>query len=230
MTVSGGLYLTFYIFFLILLAIFIWFILYYSKVPGWVWTFYGLAILIFIIGGLIKQFLMVKQYNKQGEVINSDSVSFWSVFYTIAHIIAFILLIIGFGFTIGYSKIPWWVWVLVAGGIIMIIIAEIIVAYFPGAWIICMIVGLLGFLTVIVGIIFLVIYSDSPWWIWLIIGLALIFLLLAGVFQGTSLTTDVPKEPGCCQETIIRSQTPIIQTKEVLPRFKVIPVNYLQTY
>lgn len=183
MGVSRYLHTAFYILYLILLAIALWLLLYYAKVPGWVWIFFGLAILIFIIGVLLKEFVLRQTIDASGNVIHPQL--YWVVLYSLFHVMAFILLIVGVGFAIRYSASQWWMWVVLGLAIFLTVLSNMFYYYFsntlPG-----IILSLLGVVLLLVGLILVVAYSLSPWWVWLILGLAILFAFMAGLLESFS--------------------------------------------
>lgn len=199
MSVTRALYLTFFVFFLITLAIAMWFILSYAKVPGWVYSFFIAAILIAFVTLFVREFLTTRKYDCRGIVTNAGSVGFWSVFNLIMYITAFILLILGLAFVIKYSTVPWWVWVVLGTGIILLVISDLILSYAPNAWIWAMLVGLLAFATLIAAIVLMVIYIPAPWWVWSLVGLAVVFAILAAIFSYFSEATAECQPPRCAE-------------------------------
>lgn len=178
-----GLYLTFYILYLITLAIGLWFLFYYGTVPQWVYIFFGIAIILAIIGALIKEFLMKQVYETTGKFVNSKSFAGWGSIYLILHVMSFILLIVGLAFVIKYSNIPWWVWLIVLGSFLLLLISTILMAFTPKAKTLSLVLIVIGYILFFIAIIFIVTYSLAPWWVWLIIILACIFSILASVFE-----------------------------------------------
>jgi len=183
MAVPRWIYLVFYILYLILLAVSLWFILHYSGVQPWVWSFFGSAILILIICIFIKEFLMTRTFTSQGKHISPGSLTVWSVFYVILHIISFILIIVGLAFVIIQSSIPWWVWVILGVAILLSIISTVILALAPRAHVVSIILSVMALILMVVGIIFLLIYSKSPWWNWLLVGFTIFFAIMAAFFE-----------------------------------------------
>jgi MFS family permease len=181
MAVSRALYITFYVLYLVTLSIALWFILDYSKVDAWVWSFFAIAFGIVIVGVLIKEFAMKA---------SNPAYAVWGWIYVIAHFIAVGFFLTGLILTISQSTIPWWVWVILGIAVLLPIIATIITAYAEKATAVAAIIGLAGFILFIVGLIFLVIESDAPWWIWLIIGVAITFCILAVVFEAVSVNRN----------------------------------------
>lgn len=173
MPVSVAYHTVFQLLYLITLAIGLWFVFYYSFVPQWVYSFFGIAILIIIIGVLMKTFLFKPDTN----------VGPWAVAYLIFHIIAFILIIVGIGFVIKYSKIPWWVWVILGSAIILSIVSGMIFAFTSKGSLFGIVLYIFAFVLFLTGIIFVIYYSNAPWWTWAIILLAIVFSIIASVFD-----------------------------------------------
>ena len=181
---SRALYLTFYILYLMTLAVGIWFLLYYSGVPSWVWTFFAIAILIAIISAVLKEHLLTRTITTSGIDITDSSHSFWLIFYILMNFAALILIVVGIIFVIRYSTIPWWVWFILGAAIFFSIISNIMLALGPIGILFAVLVSLFAFVLFITGIILLIAYSNAPWWVWLIIGLAILFSMLASIFEG----------------------------------------------
>jgi hypothetical protein len=182
--VSRAIYITFYILYLLTLAISLWFVLYYAKVPFWIWSFFGVAILILIICVLFKEFLLTRTVTCCGKDVTTGSGhSAMEIFYIIAVLMVFILFIVGLVFVIIYSTIPWFVWVILFFAILLSIITTMILAFAPDAYIIALVLWVIAFVMFIAGLILLIIYSNSPWWVWLIIGITILFFILAAIFE-----------------------------------------------
>ena len=191
MALDRGLYLAFYILYLITLAITIWFILYYGNSPGWVFIFFGVALLIAIFGVFIKEFLMKRIINTCGKDITSSSYTFWGAMYLILHIIAFVLIITGLVFAIQYSNIPWFAWLILFFAIFLSIVANMILAYWKNAIIAYNIIAALSFILFIISFILIIIYSTSPWWVWLLAFIALFFAILTVIFESLSVKNHI---------------------------------------
>jgi len=181
MAAPRALYITFSILYLITLAIVLWFLLYYSGVPSWVWIFFGVAILIAIISLVMSEVAIKKAVSSEGKPVPSRGLGLWSVLFILLQITSIILMIIGLIFVIKYSSIPWWVWVIIASAIILLLIGGIISAV--GGVVVGLIFVIIGYLAYIVGVVLLVIYSDAPWWIWILIGMLILFGILANIFE-----------------------------------------------
>lgn len=178
--------LTFYILYLIVLAVALFFLLYYSNVPIWVWSLFLIAILIAIIGVLMKEFLLVRTITVDGVDVTSGYYTFWLILYIVLHLIAIALIIVGLFFVIQYSTIPWWVWLILFLAFIVTIFSNMIRAFFPNSYVWSIIFSLIGLVLFIVGIVFLILYSNSPFWVWLILGIAILFAILSGIFESLS--------------------------------------------
>ena len=127
MPASRGLYVTVYILYLIFLGLALWYLLYYSNVPYWVWFFFLSAIIIALFGVLVKEYILIREIESNGTFIPEQSFKVWSALYIIFHIIAFILVIIGLGYTINYSCFPWWIWLMFGLGLFLSISGHMIV-------------------------------------------------------------------------------------------------------
>lgn len=220
--VSRALSLSFYIFYLITLAIALWFLLHYSGVQSWVWIFFGIAILIAIIGALMREFLLVRTVTPSGTIIYSNSLKFWLILYVIFHITALILIIVGIVLVIRYSTIPWWVWVVLAIAIFLSIISNMILAFSHGSYIFAIIIFVIALILFIAGVVLLIIYSHVPLWVWLIIGLAVFFAILSVIFDGMADRNKVILQEGCVYPVcpprtflITPPTTPVITTVPV---------------
>lgn len=209
---SRALHLTFYILYLITLSIGLWFLLYYSGVPSWVWIFFGVAMLISIINAIMKELLLVTTITTNGRDVTDSSYTFWLVLYIIMDLIALILIIIGIVLVIRYSTLPWWVWVVLGTAIFFSIMSGILLAFSPGSALFAIILSVIGFIFFIAGIILLITYSQAPWWVWLIFGVAVLFAMLASLFGGMTNTNQV-----IIQETCLPNPNCPVRTITVTP-------------
>ena len=198
MAASRALYITFSILYLISLAIILWFLLYYSGVPSWVWIFFGVAILIAIISLIIREVAIKSHVSSSGKII-SNNLGLWGVFYILLQIMAIILIIVGLIFVIKYSTIPWWVWVILGSAILLALIGTIITSV--GGVVVGIIFLIIAFIAYIVGIILLVVYSHAPWWIWILIGVMILFGILASIFEYMSEKPKVVIDDNGCITT-----------------------------
>lgn len=201
--VSRAIYITFYILYLLTLAISLWFVLFYAGVPYWVWSFFGVAILILVICVLIKEFLLTRMVTCCGKDVTTGN-SAMEIFYIIAELMVFILFIVGLVFVIIYSTIPWFVWVILFVAIVMSIITTMILAFAPEAYLIALILWIVAFIMFIAGLILLIIYSNSPWWVWLIVGITILFFILAAIFEAVAEQNAVIVEDiGGCEPVVV---------------------------
>ena len=175
------LYLTFVILYLITLAIGLWFLLYYSGVPGWVWIFFAIAIILLIISTMMRE---TREQNKK----NFDR---WGIFFVVLDVISIILMIVGFIFVVMYSTLPWWIWLILGLSILFLLIVGILRAANINIAIVGLILGLLGVIGLFTGIILILIYSKSPWWVWMIFVVVLVFDILANIFVAASAKGDI---------------------------------------
>lgn len=185
MATSRALYVTFYLLYLITLAIGLWFLLYYTDVPMWVWTFFGLAILMIILSFLIQEYLIRKVITSGGTMIQNGMFDGWGLFLFFINIFAIILVITGIAFVVAFSRtIPSWVWLLLGLAILFSFLGNIIAAF--GGVIFSVLSSLIALTLFIIGIIFYITYADAPWWVWMIISLAIIFAIMANIFGSVS--------------------------------------------
>lgn len=189
-----------YLVFLILLAVTLWYLLFYAEVPSWVYSFFISAIVLAAFGLLIKEIFLLQPITPCGTFVPSDSYSFWSIFYTIFHIIAIILIIIGFILVIVYSTVPWYVWFILGAAIFLFIVIAMLFGIAPGSSIVAIVFYVIVFALFITAIVLIVIYSNSPWWVWLLSGLTFLFALLAGIFEIFSEPNQIIISDECCTE------------------------------
>lgn len=179
METPSGLYIIFYLLYLITTLVIIYFLIEYSETPQWVWLFFGASFAFLIMNILIKE-----NYLKC-----EDRKTEWIAIYGVVALASLILFVTGLILTIIYSIIPWWIWLIIGIGIIIPILGTIIVALlhnYPNTMTIILgIMAFLGFIALVVGLILLIIYSNAPWWIWLLVVLAIIFLLISGMLEAT---------------------------------------------
>lgn len=225
MATTRALYLTFYILYLLTLAVALWLLLFYSGVPGWVYLLFGIAILLVIINTLLKEFLLTRTITTTGRDITSDYHSFWSGLYILIYIIAFVLVITGIVFVVSYSSIPWWVWVVLGIAILLSFLSDTLVTF--SLDFIAVLTAIAAFILFVIGFIFLVIYSNAPWWVWIIIGLAILFAILAAFFQGMA-----EKNILLIHETYTPVVQPVVQVQPQLMHVQPVPpqVQPIQHY
>ena len=195
MGIPRWIYVIFYVIYLILVMVSLYYLLHYTNVPVWVWSFYAAAILIFLIGVLIKELFVKKVVDESGKTLNNTSLRVWGAFYLIFHIIAIVLLIVGLVLTMHYSDIDWWIWLLLVIGLILTVIANMITSL-PGKAItifLALPVWIIGFIILIVGIAFYVVQADAPVWVWIIVIIAIIFGIMSSILDNMSSKNVVVK-------------------------------------
>lgn len=212
MAVSRTLYITFYTIYLALLALSLWFLLYYSNVPYWVWFFFAIALIISFISLIIreaaikhivntklstktiqgsqgsqsqKEEVQIKEVS-EGTGPSKSTMGSWGITYIFMQIASMILIIVGIIFVIIYSSIPWWIWVILGVAILLNIMAVVIAALIPKGIAFSLVVSIIAFIVFLVGFSFLVVYSQAPFWVWLIFAIAIIFLMIADIFEKIS--------------------------------------------
>lgn len=178
-------YIIFYIAYLLVLAVALWFLLYYSGIETWIWSLFAAAIAIFIVGIIIKETLLVDVVTESGIPVDTG-VGFWKIIYYLAHIVAFILIFTGLVFTITQSPAPWWVWGLLSLSIIVSVLSTMLQTLGPYARPFAVLVYIISFGLYIAAIVLLVIYSEAPWWIWLIVGAAFALSIIYSIFENIS--------------------------------------------
>jgi hypothetical protein len=199
MAVHRAFHVTFYILFLIMLGVVLWFLLYYAGVPGWVWSLFGAALVIAIIGVIIKEVLIKKKEAPcTGEILSPNPLAGWSLAYYIFHVIAFLLIITGIVLVIIYGNYPWWLWILLGVGVALIIIAAMmhVGSAERGIKITAFVLAVIGTITLAVFEVLLVVYADAPWWIWVLIAVMILFGILSGGLEPISAENLVA--PGAC--------------------------------
>jgi len=219
------------------LAVALWFLFSYSNVPSWVWIFFGTAILIVIIGVLMKEFLLTRTITTCGRDITSGSYTFWSVLYIIFYLMAFALIITGLVFVIQYSSIPWWTWVILGIAILLSILGDVSVTASPRFGFFALILAISAFILFVTGLILLIIYSNAPSWVWVIVGVAILFAILAAICEGMSYRNYITVVKTCfdncplsftpvatIQPTITVQPTPVINVEPV-PIMNVQPID-----
>lgn len=183
MAVSRALYLSFYILYLIFLALSLWYLLQYTGVPGWVWSIFAVAIILAIVAVFIKEFLLIRTIMSSRIYTQDEYYTFWLIMYTIISVVILILIIVGIVDVIRFSNIPAGVWVVFGLAILLSIISNAILAYAPDANTLAVILSVSAFILFIVGIILIIVYANSPWWVWLLVAIAITFAILAAIFD-----------------------------------------------
>ncbi|CAH6419475.1 Hypothetical protein HVR_LOCUS655 [uncultured virus] len=181
----------------------------------WTWILFGVAFLLIIIAFLIKEALVRKIVNSKGQVIDTGMFAGWGIFVFFLNLIAFILIIIGIGFVIAYSKtVPWWVWLLLGLAMLFSFLGNLIASF--GGFVFPLIFGFIALVLFIVGIIFYIIYVKVPWWIWVIIAIAIIFAILANIFESLSqkdVAVVVCADPAINCSPVVTIADPTTKTK-----------------
>lgn len=150
----------------------------------------------------MKEFLIKRVINSNGEIIDTGFFKGWGLFIFFVNLIAFILMVVGIGLVIAYSRnIPWWIWLLLGVSLLFLFIGNII-ASFGAKLIIPSIFWIMAFLLLIAGIIFFVIHSKAPWWIYLLVAATFIFAII-------SIVLDVMS-----QKDITVTEAKIVKTEE----------------
>jgi hypothetical protein len=189
MSTPRGLYITLYILYLIFLGLSLWYLLYYTNVPSWVWLIFLGAIIISLFCLFIKEYILIRYIEPNGEFNPSTSFKVWSALYVVFHIVVFILFIIGIGYTINDSSVPWWVWVLFGTALFLTIMGQMIVLLSnENKWGIYtgMVFSFMALIVYIVAIVFLFTTSKCPWWVVLIVIFTMFFGIMAGFFETKS--------------------------------------------
>ena len=236
--VADILYLTCYVIYLILLVVSLWFLLFYSGVPSWVWALFAVALFFAIIGVFIKEFFLIPFD------VATEHYMYWAMFYFIFYFIVLTLIITGTTFAAIYSNIPQWIWVIIGVAIGLSILADITAGF--SFTFTAMFMAIISFTLFIIGIIFLVIYLNAPWWIWIIVSLTVLFAILAAVFKGVSKRNVVVNTSAVDNATVtaidvnpinatnpvigINSSNPIIDVNSSNPAIMVQPADNYWLY
>jgi phosphatidylglycerophosphate synthase len=220
MPVHRAFNITFYLLYLILLAVTLYFLLYYAEVPVWVWSLFGIAILIAVIGVVIKETTMKrkKKIKKGGveEIEDPKLTGGWSLSYHIFHVIAVILVVTGIILTAVYAKnVPWWVWLILGLAIVIAFLGPMIHASTSNKnWkTTSLFFSMIASILYISGLIFFVIYSNSPWWIWLLIVATVVFQFLGGALEfPAEENIDCVEDENDVENKSTPENTPALQT------------------
>lgn len=153
MSISRGFYIASYTAFLVSISASLALLLTYTNTPFWVWSFYGIAILILIFLLFIKEAFL-----KNGAI---------KTLYGIGSLIAVALLFAGIGFTIVYSSIPAWVWIVLAISLTFSIASTTVLGIWPTQQILSTILSVSGMVLFVVGIAGAALSANLPWWVWL---------------------------------------------------------------
>ena len=181
-------YVIFYVMYLALLAVTIWFLLYYSNVPAWVFFLFLPAIILTAIALIVKETLLTTEVLADGTVITSPLSTFWKVLYYLHYVIAVVLIVVGILFVVSYSTVPWWVWMILGLSWILSLISSLIltISSAGAAKAFSIFISLAATIAYIAGIILLVLYSNAPWWVWLLAGGAYLMYIVASVLENLS--------------------------------------------
>ena len=187
-------HMIFYILYLILVAVIIWFLLYYSKVPAWVYTFYIVTILILISSVFIREFCLIRKASPLNLTLNASSFTPWLISYVVLNIITILLVIVGVSFTIQYSTIPYWVWILLGFGTIFIVMSILLVAISPKTLLVSIFFTLIGLVSHIIAIVYLMFSASIPGWMWFLLLPAFICFFLSNLFEHLSKKVSIKKQ------------------------------------
>jgi len=186
MAIYRGLYIIVYIIYLIFLTLSIWYLIYYSFVPYWVWFFFLTSIIFTMFNLFIRKYCLKKVFDCDGDVVNSQSLKNCNVLYVIFHFFEFILIIIGIGYTINYSNIEWWLWLMLGLYIILTKTSLIIIRLSNGSVssiytgiFICIV----AYILYTIALIILARTSKCPWWVHLILGFTFFFSILSTILE-----------------------------------------------
>lgn len=168
MAISRAFYISFYTGYLVSLSASIALLLTYSGAPLWVWSFYGVAILLFIVGLFIKEVFLKEEVSiETGHPMNKTSINGWSIVYGIGSLIAAMLLFIGIGFSVFYSTIPVWVWIVFTISITLFIASTTVLGIWPDQTLTSTILNIIGMILFVVAVLGIAVSSNAPWWVWL---------------------------------------------------------------
>ena len=182
MAIHRGLYIMVYIIYLIFLALSIWYLIYYSVVPYWVWFFFLSAIILAMFNLFIREYYLKKVVDCDGDIVNSQSFKVWNALYVIFHLFEFILIIIGIGYTINYSNIEWWLWLMLGLYIILTMISRMIIGLSNGSVsgrYTGIFIFIVAYILYTIAFIILAQSSKCPWWVDLILGFTFFFSILS---------------------------------------------------
>jgi hypothetical protein len=186
MTIPRGLYIMVYIIYLIFLELLIWYLIYYSVVPYWVWFFFLTAIIFAMFNLFIWEYYLKKVVDGDGDVVNSQSLKDWNALYVIFHLFEFILIIIGIGYTIYYSNIEWWLWLMLGLYIILTKTSLIIIRLSNGSVsrrYTGIFIFIVAYILYTIAFIILAQSSKCPWWVDLILGFTYFFSILSTILE-----------------------------------------------
>lgn len=189
---SHRLYIMFYVLYLITLAIAAWFLLFYSGVPSWIWILFGIAIVSLISAVVLKEFFVVQYSVPAGTALTMGPSHFWFWLYILFQVIALILLIVGLVFTIQYSNVPAWIWAILGLGVALIGLSDIIYTLAVDWYWLAVTSVVIGILLLIGGAIGFGLNSTGTlWWVSAILGVAIVFAIIAAIFEALAPTNDM---------------------------------------
>jgi hypothetical protein len=217
MVLPRALYVTFYVLYLVVMALVLWFMVHYTDIPAWIYILLVVPLAIFVIGLAVKETVMKGQLYPDGTTtyhLNGG----WVIFYIIAHIAAFIMFGTGIVLAMANDSQHWWGWLLFGMGFLMTILATMLLTLLPKrlAW--AIVVAVLGYIMMIAGAIIVLFFAQPEWWGWTILAVAVILGVLAFVFELMVEENVMPA--GCgpypCPTVVAPSTTTIITTPNAL--------------
>ena len=182
MGLSRGLYIAFYVLWLVALSVLVLFLLNFTGTPIWISTLLIVPFAIFAVGLAIKETVMKGYRYIDGTTVYHVSTA-WEIFYIIAHVLAFLVLGAGFILIQIHSNIAWWYWTIFGLGIVLTVVATMFFALVPDIKTVGLVLGIIGLLAMVGGLIAILAVSQPPWWVWVLAGITGLLAILFFVFE-----------------------------------------------
>jgi hypothetical protein len=115
--------------------------------------------------------------------------------YILIQLIALTLLILGLIFTITFSSVPWWVWITLGLGVALIGFTDIVFTLAPNYYWTALISAIIGVILLIGGAIAFALNTTAPGWVSAVLGAAIIFAILALIFEALAPGNVILVEP-----------------------------------
>lgn len=181
MVLPRALYVTFYVLYLVMVALVLWFMVHFSDIPAWIYILLVVPLAIFVIGLAVNETVMKGQRYPDGTITYRLNAG-WVIFYIIAHIAAFIMFGTGIVLAMVHDSHHWWGWLLFGLGFAFTILAFMLLALVPHnvAW--AIVVAILGFIMMVAGAIIVLFFASPEWWAWTVFAVAALLGVLAFIF------------------------------------------------
>jgi hypothetical protein len=222
-------YVLLQVFYLILIAIALWGLIFYSGIPSAVVAPFVVAVALLLISIFIKEYCLRQTYDESGKAVGSAYYTWWVFFYVLLVLMALIALGIGLYYCVRDSTVNAWGFITLIVGMMLVAIATGILAIWQTAFVWFIIFAIVGAILLALGFfLFLVYLTGVQWWVFLVLAIAIILCYIALILEplsnqnievkdlgtglevkgSTVLTVDEPKQYGYYLPTAISYNKP----------------------